>query len=215
MYGVPVLAFCMMANNTIRAEGKPKNAMYAMLLPSISNLTLDYIFIKIFDWGMMGAALATSIIWCLCIIHLIFFVSKKSILKLKLNCFNLKLSLVREISSLGSVTLIRQAMVSVTVLLVNNMLFVIGGESAITVYAIISRMLMFASFPIFGITQGFLPIAGYNYGAKNWKRVRTTIKTSILYTSILATFVLAAIIFFSDSIPQVFSKNIKVTNKPQ
>ena len=50
LYGVPVLAFCMMANNTIRAEGKPKNAMYAMLLPSISNLLLDYIFINIFDW---------------------------------------------------------------------------------------------------------------------------------------------------------------------
>ena len=214
MYGVPVLAFCMMANNTIRAEGKPKNAMYAMLLPSISNLTLDYIFIKIFDWGMMGAALASSISYGVCALYILyFFVSKKSILKLKLNCFNLKLSLIREISSLGSVTLIRQAMVSVTVLLVNNMLFVIGGESAITVYAIISRMLMFASFPIFGITQGFLPIAGYNYGAKNWKRVRTTIKTSILYASILATFVLAAIIFFSDSIPQVFSKNIKVTQQ--
>ena len=214
MYGVPVLAFCMMANNTIRAEGKPKNAMYAMLLPSVSNLTLDYIFIKTFDWGMMGAAWATSISYGVCALYILyFFVSKKSILKLKLNCFNLKLSLVREITSLGSVTLIRQAMVSVTVLVVNNMLFVIGGEPAITVYAIISRMLMFASFPIFGITQGFLPIAGYNYGAKNWKRVRTTIKTSILYASILATFVLVAIIFFSDLIPQVFSKNIKVTQQ--
>jgi putative MATE family efflux protein len=211
MYGVPVLAFCMMANNTIRAEGKPKNAMYAMLLPSISNLTLDYIFIKVFDWGMMGAAWATTISYGVCALYILyFFVSKKSILKLKLNCFNFKLSLVREISSLGSVTLIRQAMVSVTVLLVNNMLFLIGGESAITVYAIISRMLMFASFPIFGITQGFLPIAGYNYGAKNWKRVYTTIKTSILYASILATFVLVAIIFFSELIPQVFSKNIQV-----
>ena len=214
MYGVPVLAFCMMANNTIRAEGKPKNAMYAMLLPSISNLTLDYIFIKIFDWGMMGAAWATTISYGVCALYILyFFVSKKSILRLKLNCFNFKLSLVREISSLGSVTLIRQAMVSVTVLLVNNMLFLIGGESAITVYAIISRMLMFASFPIFGITQGFLPIAGYNYGAKNWKRVHTTIKTSILYASTLATFVLVAIIFFSESIPQVFSKNIQVTQQ--
>ena len=214
MYGVPVLAFCMMANNTIRAEGKPKNAMYAMLLPSVSNLTLDYIFIKIFDWGMMGAAWATTISYGVCALYILyFFVSKKSILRLKLNCFNFKLNLVREISSLGSVTLIRQAMVSVTVLLVNNMLFVLGGESAITVYAIISRMLMFASFPIFGITQGFLPIAGYNYGAKNWERVRTTIKTAILYASILATFVLLAIIFFSESIPQVFSKNIKVTQQ--
>ena len=86
--------------------------------------------------------------------------------------FQIKVEFGYEISSLGSVTLIRQAMVSVTVLLVNNILFVLGGESAITVYAIISRMLMFASFPIFGITQGFLPIAGYNYGAKNWERVR-------------------------------------------
>ena len=50
MYGVPVLAFCMMSNNTIRAEGKPKNAMYAMLLPSVSNLVLDYVFIRVFDW---------------------------------------------------------------------------------------------------------------------------------------------------------------------
>ena len=214
MYGVPVLAFCMMANNTIRAEGKPKNAMYAMLLPSISNLTLDYVFIKIFDWGMMGAAWATTISYGVCALYILyFFISKKSILKVKLNCFKLKLSLVTEISSLGSVTLIRQAMVSVTVLLVNNILFVLGGESAITVYAIISRMLMFASFPIFGITQGFLPIAGYNYGAKNWRRVRTTIKTSILYASILATFVLVAIIFFSESIPKVFSKNIQVAQQ--
>ena len=214
MYGVPVLAFCMMANNTIRAEGKPKNAMYAMLLPSISNLTLDYVFIKIFDWGMTGAAWATTISYGVCALYILyFFISKKSILKVKLNCFKLKLSLVTEISSLGSVTLIRQAMVSVTVLLVNNILFVLGGESAITVYAIISRMLMFASFPIFGITQGFLPIAGYNYGAKNWSRVRTTIKTSILYASILATFVLVAIIFFSELIPQVFSKNIQVTQQ--
>ena len=214
MYGVPVLAFCMMANNTIRAEGKPKNAMYAMLLPSLSNLTLDYIFIKIFDWGMMGAAWATTISYGVCALYIIyFFISKKSILKVKLNCFKLKLNLVTEISSLGSVTLIRQAMVSVTVLLVNNILFVLGGESAITVYAIISRMLMFASFPIFGITQGFLPIAGYNYGAKNWERVRASIKTSIKYASILATFVLILIIFFSESIPEVFSDNLDVSKQ--
>ena len=53
LYGVPVLAFCMMSNNTIRAEGKPKNAMYAMMIPSVTNLLLDYVFIKIFGWGMM------------------------------------------------------------------------------------------------------------------------------------------------------------------
>ena len=79
LYGVPVLALCMMANNTIRAEGKPKNAMYAMLLPSVSNLLLDYVFINIFDWGMMGAAWATTLSYGVCALYIVyFFLSKKS-----------------------------------------------------------------------------------------------------------------------------------------
>ena len=214
MYGVPVLAFCMMANNTIRAEGKPKNAMYAMLLPSISNLTLDYILIKVFDMGMMGAAWATSLSYGVCATYIIyFFLSGQSILRPKLSNFFINYNTVLQITSLGSVTLVRQAMVSLTVLLVNNILFTIGGESSITVYAIISRMLMFATFPIFGITQGFLPIAGYNYGAKNWLRVRNIINTSILYSSVLATIVFLLIFFYSDLIPQIFSKDIIVSEQ--
>ena len=214
MYSVPVLAFCMMANNTIRAEGKPKNAMYAMLLPSISNLTLDYILIKVFDMGMMGAAWATSLSYGVCATYIIyFFLSGQSILRPKLSNFFINYNTVLQITSLGSVTLVRQAMVSLTVLLVNNILFTIGGESSITVYAIISRMLMFATFPIFGITQGFLPIAGYNYGAKNWLRVRNIINTSILYSSVLATIVFLLIFFYSDFIPQIFSKDVIVSEQ--
>ncbi|MDA8948818.1 MATE family efflux transporter [Flavobacteriaceae bacterium] len=214
LYGVPVLAFCMMSNAAIRAEGKPKNAMYAMLLPSVSNLLLDYIFIQVFDWGMMGAAWATTLSYGVCASYIIyFFLSKKSVLRPKLEAFKLDTKLVKEISSLGSVTLARQAMVSVTVLLVNNILFSFGGESTIAVYAIISRMLMFATFPIFGITQGFLPIAGYNYGAKNWKRVREVINISIGYASALATLVLLFILFFAEDIPFLFSKDSAVNSQ--
>lgn len=214
MYGVPVLAFCMMANNTIRAEGKPKNAMYAMLLPSVSNLVLDYVFIRVFDWGMMGAAWATTLSYGVCASYIVyFFISKKSVLRPKLDAFILESSLVKEISSLGSVTLARQAMVSITVLLVNNILFSFGGESTIAVYAILSRMLMFATFPIFGITQGFLPIAGFNYGAKNWGRVRQVINISIGYASGLATLVLLLIMFFADQIPTLFSKDLAVNSQ--
>lgn len=211
LYGVPVLAFCMMANNTIRAEGKPKNAMYAMLLPSISNLLLDYIFINIFDWGMMGAAWATTLSYGVCALYIIyFFFSKKSTLKPTWSSFKLQLLLIKEISSLGSVTLARQAMVSLTVLLVNNILFSYGGESSITVYAIISRMLMFATFPILGITQGFLPIAGYNYGAKNLQRVRRVINISIRYSVFLASIIFLFIFFFAENIPLIFSNDNKV-----
>jgi len=211
LYGVPVLAFCMMANNTIRAEGKPKNAMYAMLLPSVSNLFLDYIFINIFDWGMMGAAWATTLSYGVCALYIIyFFLSKKSSLHPTLSSFRLQQLLIKEISSLGSVTLTRQAMVSITVLLVNNILFSYGGESSIAVYAIISRMLMFATFPILGITQGFLPIAGYNYGAKNTERVRKVISISIRYSVFLASTIFVFIFFFAENIPGIFSKDTAV-----
>ena len=214
LYGIPVLAFCMMANNTIRAEGKPKNAMYAMLLPSGSNLLLDYIFIKIFDWGMMGAAWATTLSYGVCAAYIIFFfISGKSSLRPIFEDFKLRFDLVKEISSLGSVTLVRQAMVSLTVLLVNNVLFSIGGEASITVYAIISRMLMFATFPIFGITQGFLPIAGFNYGAKNWHRVKKVINISILYSTILATLIFVLIFIFSDTIPVMFTNDLNVSSQ--
>ena len=211
LYGVPVLAFCMMADNTIRAEGKPKNAMYAMLLPSVSNLFLDYIFINIFDWGMMGAAWATTLSYGVCALYIIyFFLSKKSSLHPTLSSFRLQPLLIKEISSLGSVTLARQAMVSITVLLVNNILFSYGGESSIAVYAIISRMLMFATFPILGITQGFLPIAGYNYGAKNTERVRKVISISIRYSVFLASTIFVFIFFFAENIPGIFSKDTAV-----
>jgi Na+-driven multidrug efflux pump len=108
---------------------------------------------------------------------------------------------------------VRQAMVSITVLLVNNILFTLGGESSITVYAIISRMLMFATFPIFGITQGFLPIAGFNYGAQNWQRVRKSINISITYSSVMASLIFVAIFLFSDAIPSIFSKDTTVSDQ--
>ncbi len=213
LYGVPVLAFCMMSNNTIRAEGKPKNAMYAMMIPSVTNLLLDYIFIKVFGWGMMGAAWATTISYGFCASYIAyFFFSKHTSLHPKLKDFSLKLSLVKEITSLGSVTLTRQAMVSITILLVNNILFSFGGESSIAVYAILSRMLMFATFPILGITQGFLPIAGFNYGAKKWIRVRKAINISIGYATLLASLIFVVIFFFAESIPNIFSDNQYVAN---
>jgi Na+-driven multidrug efflux pump len=68
---------------------------------------------------------------------------------------------------------------------------------------------MFALFPVFGMTQGFLPIAGYNYGAGNMQRVRESINTAILYASILATIVFAGLMIFPETITSLFlsSKN--------
>ena len=204
--GVPVLGFCMMGNNTIRAEGKPKHAMYAMVLPSISNLLLDYLFIYEWGWGMAGAAWATTLSYVICGTYILyFFLSNKSDLSLGWSDLWIELSVVKEIGALGFVTLARQAVVSVTVLLVNNILFALEGESLVAVYAIISRMLMFALFPILGITQGFVPIAGFNYGAKHKERVVEAIRKAIIYASILATLVFVLIVLFAENIAAVFT----------
>ncbi len=208
LYGVPFLALCMMGNTVIRAEGKPKFAMIAMIIPSVGNLLMDYVFIYIFDWGMYGAAWATTVGYLLCFGYILyFFLSKNSELKISLSHFGLDPAILREISSLGFVTLARQAVTSITYLLMNNILFSLGGEPMVAVYAIIGRMLMFALFPVFGVTQGFLPIAGYNYGAAYYDRVKESIFTAIKYAALVATLVFVVLMLFPGEFAALFLSN--------
>ena len=214
LYGVPFLALSMMGNTVIRAEGKPKFAMYAMMIPSITNLLLDVLLINVMDLGMMGAAWATTGSYVLCFVFIFwFFVSKNSEMKIALPHFKLQKSIVSEISNLGSVTLSRQAVVSITYLLMNNILFDFGGETSVTSYAIVSRMLMFALFPVFGITQGFVPIAGYNYGAENYDRVKQTIRVAIIFAMAMASLVFVLLIGFPELITRMFTTDPLVIEK--
>ncbi len=205
LYGVPFLALCMMGNTVIRAEGKPKFAMVAMIIPSVGNLLMDYIFIYVMDWGMHGAAWATTGGYLLCFVYIFyFFLSSNSELKIGFAHFLLNAPILKEMGSLGFVTLARQAVTSVTYLLMNNILFNLGGEAMVAVYAIIGRMLMFALFPVFGVTQGFLPIAGFNYGAVKYERVKESIYTAIKYAAYVATLVFIVLMVFPDAITSLF-----------
>ncbi|MDM9629968.1 MATE family efflux transporter [Robiginitalea aurantiaca] len=205
LYGVPFLALCMMGNTVIRAEGKPRFAMIAMIIPSVGNLVMDYLFIYVFDWGMEGAAWATTGGYLLCFGYIFwFFLSPNSELKINWHHFGLNRYLLKEIGGLGFVTLSRQAVTSVTYLLMNNILFELGGEAMVAVYAIIGRMLMFALFPVFGVTQGFLPIAGYNYGAHKYDRVKESIYTAIKYAALVATIVFVILMVFPGEIAGLF-----------
>lgn len=214
LYGVPLLALCMMGNSVIRAEGKPKFAMIAMIIPSVGNLILDYVLIYLLDMGMAGAAWATTISYGLCFLYILyFFLSGKSELKISLPHLGLDLSVLKEMSALGGVTLARQAVVSVTYLLMNNILFDMGGEASVASYGIIARMLMFALFPVLGVTQGFLPIAGYNYGAHKFERVRESINKAILYAGILAFVIFVLIMTFPAAIVAVFTEDPEILSK--
>ena len=110
---------------------------------------------SVFDFGMHGAAWATTLSYCVCALYILFFFnSNYSELHPNISDFKLNAGISKEIAALGSVTLARQGVISLSVLLVNNLLFGLGGESAVAVYAIISRLLMFSLFPVLGITQG-------------------------------------------------------------
>nr|WP_042291381.1 MATE family efflux transporter [Nonlabens ulvanivorans] len=211
LYGVPILALCMMGNTVIRAEGAPTHAMIAMLIPSVGNLLLDYILINKLEMGMEGAAWATTLSYGLCFVYVAwFFLSGKSELVGTLKDLIPDWLILKEIGGLGFVTLSRQAMSSVLYLILNNVLFELGGEESVSVFGIIGRMMMFALFPVMGITQGFLPIAGYNYGAQNWSRVREVIFTSIKYACGLGVLIFLGLFFFTREIASIFTDNTVV-----
>lgn len=210
LYGVPFLALCMAGNTVIRAEGKPKFAMIAMIIPAFGNIILDIIFIKVLNLGMFGAALATSFSYFMCFAFILWFFIYKSELRIHLKHLILDSKIVKEITSLGFVTFARQGVVAILSIILNHILFIHGGEHSVAVYGIISRMLMFALFPILGVTQGFLPIAGYNYGAKQYTRVSELISTSIKWAAFLATLIFVVILVFAEPIVAVFTNDPKI-----
>ena len=214
IYGVPFLAFAMMGNPTIRAEGKPKFAMYAMMVPSILNILLDILFIKYFNWGMYGAGLATSISYASCGLYILyFFLSSKSELQIIPKNFKLNFKIVKEIAELGGVSIVRQGAISILMIVLNYSLYTYGGEISIAVFGIINRVMMFALSPVLGVSQGFLPVAGFNIGAKKNDRVKETIKKSIYFGSILGTLVFIGIVIFKEQIIWIFTNDATLLEK--
>jgi putative MATE family efflux protein len=207
LYGIVMLSLVMMGNNVIRAEGKPKFAMYALIIPSIANILMDYILINMLDLGMEGAAWATFISYALCFSFIVWFFIYKSELRITWQSLKLNLNITKEIGGLSSVTLARQATISVLTILLNNVLITHGDALDVATYGIVSRMLMFALFPVIGVSQGFMPITGFNYGAGKFERVRETINTSIKYAGLLALLIFVVIMIFPEQIVAVFISN--------
>lgn len=206
LIGVPALAWAMMSNNVMRAEGEPRMAMLSMMIPAVANIILDPIFIIYLDMGLEGAGWATTISYYLsAAFALWFFLAGRSELRIDTRSLLPSLPIVKEIGAIGSVTLARQGTISLLTIVLNHSLFQYGSEMAVAVFGLINRIMMFANFPVLGLTQGFLPIAGYNYGARQWKRVRETLRTSIRTGTLIAVLLLGGITFFAESIVGLFT----------
>ncbi|MFK7899194.1 MAG: MATE family efflux transporter [Cyclobacteriaceae bacterium] len=214
LIGLPSLTWAMMTNTVIRSEGYPKVSMFTLIIPAFINLALDPIFILYFDMGIKGAAWATSISFIVCSVYTsTFFFTKYASLRVRLKNLVLKASLVKEISSIGSVTLSRQGAISVLAIVLNNSLVFYGGEIMLSVFGVIGRVLMFANFPVLGITQGFVPIAGFNYGAKLFQRLKEFIILSVKSITFLSIGILAVLIILARPIITLFTQDVELINQ--
>lgn len=203
---IPFLAWSMMSNNVFRAEGKPRIAMVVMIVPAVVNLILDPIFIVGLDMGLEGAALATSISYvCSASFCMWYFLTGRSSLRITWEAMKLRAKIVKEIVSLGGVTLVRQAVVSILAIVLNNSLIVYGGETAVATYGIIQRTMMFANFPVLGLNQGFIPIAGFNYGAEKWTRVRKVVTMALKVGTVIAATICVTILLCAEPLVRLFT----------
>lgn len=186
---MPFMMGAMTLNNVLRAEGSAKLAMIGISIGAVLNIILDPIFIYTLKMGVSGAALATGISQLTSFIILIIpYFKRKSILHLNLKLFTFKIKLYGEILKIGVPTFLRQGLAAIAFILLNSAAGNYGGESAIAALTIMLRVMMFILMIIFGVGQGYLPVAGYNYGAKRFDRLYEslifTIKTSLIISTI-------------------------------
>ncbi len=209
--GSPLLIVAVTGNILIRSEGRAKVAMVTMLIGAGANLILDPIFIFGLGMGVRGAAWATVIGFGLSFVFVLgFFLSGRSSLSFSRADLRIAPAISREMLAVGFPNFMKQVGGSVLVIVANNVLRVHGGDIAIATFGVINRILMFAVMPVFGIVQGFQPIAGYNYGARNMERVREVVKVASIATTACASVFFVAMMAFPGPLMSIFGDDAEL-----
>lgn len=161
----------------IRATGYPNKAMYILAGGALLNIILDPIFIFIFEWGIAGAAWATTISMALtAIISVVHFIQPSSFIRFKRHAWRPKGYIFKNITLIGISPFLMNISAAGVVAIINIQLIKYGGDMAIGTYGIINTFAMFIFMFIFGVCQGMQPIAGYNYGAGRLDRLKEVYK---------------------------------------
>ena len=194
-------------NNFIRADGNPKIAMLSMFLGAGTNLILDPIFIFVLDMGMAGAALATIISQIAASIWVVgYFFGKRSRSKLKRSNMKLKKTLVLTIISLGIPLFALQLANSLLNIVLNKSLIAYGGDLGISAMGIVNSLQTLLIMPVIGINQGVLPIISFNFGARQFDRVKEAAKLGILAATALVMIGYLATRFFPVPLVGMFNQ---------
>ena len=185
-------AFAMIStgmNGFINAQGFPRIGMMTIILGAVLNVILDPIFIFALDMGVRGAAIATvisQVVSCLWVLR--FLTGKTAILTIKREYLYPDWALLREIVTLGVPGFIMAGTNCLVQVACNATLKIYGGDMYIGVMTIINSVRELFGLPVTGLTHGAQPVIGFNYGAREYKRVRQGIKfmsiTGMVFTTI-------------------------------
>lgn len=167
-------------NAVLRAASKPRHAMMATIFTVLMNIILDFIFIRLWGWGIRGAAFATVLSQALALCwQMKQFTNKNEILHLKRGIYRLKKHLVENIISIGISPFLMNVCACIVVIFMNNQLVKYGGDMAVGAFGIAYSVAMIFVMFIIGLDQGMQPIAGYNYGSQQTDRLMRVLKLTI------------------------------------
>ena len=215
-------SLCYAYTNITRASGHPMRAMGTLLLGAILNVLLDPIFIFTFNLGIKGAAYATvasMFISCAWIMH--YFFRKDNTLTFRIQDTHssfliphssLSLKLMSSILSIGLSSFLLHTATSLVNVLMNHTLQTYGGDLAIGAFGIITSFTSLVVMSIVGMAQGMQPIVGYNYGAKLYGRVKTTLKYCISIATAITTLGCIASLIFPNYIARLFTTDTHLIN---
>ena len=168
-------------NAVLRAAGHPRKSMYATMITVVLNAILDPIFIFGFGWGIRGAAIATilaqivSLSWQLRILS-----NKEELLHFRRGIYRLKRKIVENILSIGMSPFLMNLAACFIAILINKGFKEHGGDLMIGAYGITNRVAFLFVMVMMGLNQGMQPIAGYNYGARQYDRVLRVLNLTMM-----------------------------------
>lgn len=190
LLGAPVMCASFVLNNILRSEGNAALAMVGISTGGLLNIALDPIFIFGFKLGISGAAIATVLSQCVSFLILLScFLRKKSTVRIHVKHLSRNLSAYLEILRIGFPSFCRQGLASVATAAL-NVNAAAYGDPAVAGMSIVGRIFMIVIAVMIGFGQGFQPVAGFNYGAQKYDRVKKAVsfslKTGVVLMSILA-----------------------------
>lgn len=210
-------------NAVIRSSGNPRLAMGLTLFTVISNSILDPIFIFVLDMGIEGAAAATVLCQLLALTYALrYFLNQKKFLHLPRRIFSLDWRIARESLAIGMGPFLMNLAACIVALFINQQLRRYGGDLSIGAYGIVNRISFLFIMIVMGLNQGMQPIAGYNFGARQYSRVRDVYFMTAKWATLVLIFgfivsmafpEIAVGIFTSDpALKEIASKGLRTMN---